>query len=56
MGLLDGGPRSPTGMGDLEFFVAVGVKGVFFKHKCIRLMHEKVTIFLYRQYIVVNVC
>jgi len=56
MVVLDGGPCGATGRGGLGFFIFIGLNGVFLKQKCIRLMLEKLKIFLYRQYIVENIC
>ena len=49
MGVLEGGPCAPRGK---RFFVSIGFNGVFFKQKCIRLVREKLTTFLYGLYII----
>jgi len=52
MRLLDGGPCAPRGMGSFGDFHPIGLNGIFtvyLKQKCIRLMHEKLTIFPYKQ-------
>jgi len=54
IGALDEGPL-PKGKGRFwEFFFRIGLNGVFeciFKQKCIRLVHEKLTIFPYQHFI-----
>ena len=37
------------------FFVPIGLKGIYFKQRCIQLVREKLTIFPYAQYIIGNV-
>jgi len=40
----------------LGFFIPSGLNGIFLKQKCIQLMHEKLTLFLYGQYVIGNIC
>ena len=55
MGVLDG-VHVPQGEGEvLGVFIPIGLNGIFFT-EIIRLMRENLTIFLYGQYIVENIC
>jgi len=54
IGVFDVGPHAPREGEVLVFFLPIGLNGVFeciFKTELYRLVHEKLAIFSYRQYI-----